>query len=407
MTNQKKQPEKTPPSPAPAVAPAPEKKSKAGIIVLIIVIVLIILIGGCSTGGYFAYKYFKDKAVDIIDELENVNVNLSQNENSNVNKRRILNRNINTNSGAVNANLNSSTSSGIPLFMDTWDSASSTLTDTTGIGFDYSSYQVLDLDWSTSWCEAATDDGIGEWLQLDFTTPGTVSALGIVPGYARDVETYFDNNRISSLILEFSDGSSVEKVLDDVYGAQVLQFPAVTTDYIKIIVNDVYAGYIGYDTCIAEVDIWSDWVVSNDPDSAQLYYETYLKDYALYPPSEYFVETIMAIDIDEYDQAVTPVPTYSAYAPYFVAHATLQGEIDEYSYFEIEWYYGDTLITWYDVYHWEGNPYIYSILHPYELPADLQPLYDLGENWPIGEYSALWYKDGVLAETVNFFVSPQ
>lgn len=413
-----------PPAPAPvqpqappAVAPSP-KKSKAGLIIVIILIVIIVLISGCSIAGYAAYRYYKNKAVDFTEQLEeifntniNTNFNLNENVNSstnkNINKKSVINTNSNTNSSInSNANTNTSLKVSLPDKAYTTVTASSTLEDVTGIGFDYSPETVLDLDWSTAWTEDASGFGENEWIKLSFSNSAVINRIGIVPGYGREVGIYNDNNRLKTILLEFSDGTTIEKSLTDSYSMQILDFPIIKTDYLKIYIKSAYSGGKYDDTCIAEIDLWSDFVLNNDPDGAYAYYLLYYEPYALYPPEDYFTQAIMVTDIDQFGYHTGQVYSYSAYAPYMVSHVTLKENIPSSSTFICKWYKGDTLLVAHDVYYY-GSPYIHTTMMPYELPIEFQPTLPIEGNWPLGDYSVEWFMNGNWVKTINFKISPQ
>lgn len=151
--------------------------------------------------------------------------------------------------------------------------ASSTLIDTSALKFDYSPGQVTDKDFSTAWIEAERDAGIDEFIQVNFGEEKEVERLGIVPGYGRDEDIYKENNRVKKLVLEFSDGSSVERELEDKYAMHMIDFDRRKTSSVKIIIKEVYSGSKYNDTAISEIDVESDYVINNDPDGALRFYE--------------------------------------------------------------------------------------------------------------------------------------
>lgn len=153
------------------------------------------------------------------------------------------------------------------------ETASSTLIDTSALRFDYSPSQVKDQDFSTAWIEAERDAGINEYVMVNYGEEKEIDRLGIVPGYGRDEEIYFENNRVKKLTLEFSDGSTVEKELEDKYAMHMLEFDRRKTSSVKVIINEVYSGSKYNDTAISEIDVDSDYVKNNDPEGALRFYE--------------------------------------------------------------------------------------------------------------------------------------
>lgn len=163
------------------------------------------------------------------------------------------------------------------------ETASSTLIDTSALRFDYSPKQVKDQDFSTAWIEAERDAGIGEYVMVNYGEEKEIDRLGIVPGYGRDEEIYNENNRVKKLTLEFSDGSTVEKELEDKYAMHMLEFDRRKTSSVKVIINEVYSGSKYNDTAISEIDVDSDYVKNNDPEGALRFYEENKKESAKRP----------------------------------------------------------------------------------------------------------------------------
>jgi len=278
--------------------------------------------------------------------------------------------------------------------------ASSTLVDTTGIGFDYSPKQVLDQDFSTSWVEDTEDEGVGEWIRLDFSEKAKINTLGIVPGYARDEEIYGENNRVRGFELEFSDGTKITKILSDSYGMHFVEFPTVETTSLKLMIKSVYKGSKYNDTCVAELDIWSDYVLNKDAQAALNYYKKYKEPYALKPPEKYIIDVFMTT------LNLSPsIPLYS-YTPdmtVFIASAQIKQDTPKERTFTLKWYQGSKLfhtkkITEYSPVQEGGKTYITSTV----------AVEALGKTaWPLGDYKVQWYEDGRLSKTVSFKVTAQ
>ncbi len=166
--------------------------------------------------------------------------------------------------------------------------ASSELKDDTGYGFAYSPANVLDLDYSTAWCPDPKDKG--PWLRFAFSGEVPVSELktvGIVPGFARDEKIYLQNNRIRTLqVTEVGEtGTSFDIALEDAYEMHFvdLSLGEGTVTGLEWRPTDVYPGLKYNDTCISEIDFWSDWVALRDANAAYNYYEKYKKDSSVRP----------------------------------------------------------------------------------------------------------------------------
>lgn len=111
---------------------------------------------------------------------------------------------------------------------------------------------------STSWVEGVQGSGIGEWVMLTTSNAQKLKGIKIINGYASSMEFYNKNNRVRSIMLEFSDGSFVKKELGDTSREwQYLDFKEeILTNSIKITILDVYRGNKYDDTCIAEIDLY-------------------------------------------------------------------------------------------------------------------------------------------------------
>ncbi len=150
-------------------------------------------------------------------------------------------------------------------------SASSELEDNSGYGLEYSAKNVLDLDYSTAWCPSSE---LNEEIVMDFVGPVEVGTLGIVGGFARDEEIYFENNRIKTLEVWFDDKEAVQTLnFEDRYGMQFFDLSAEKVQKITFKIKEVYAGSKYKDSCIAEMDFWSDYVKQKDSDAAYDFYQ--------------------------------------------------------------------------------------------------------------------------------------
>jgi len=148
---------------------------------------------------------------------------------------------------------------------------SSVLTDDTGIGFEYDAEMLTDKDFSTAWC---SDDDEGEVI---FTFDQLVEAevVGIVPGFGRDEAIYNQNNRIKKMRVRFfaDNQASKEFELEDEYEMHFVDLGGKVFDKITFEILEVHEGAKFDDTCISEIDFWSDYVVSEDSDAAMDYYQ--------------------------------------------------------------------------------------------------------------------------------------
>ena len=116
--------------------------------------------------------------------------------------------------------------------------------------YDYSPYNAIDTNKKTAWVAGKP---LGETIRFDFAREWSLDWFDLFPGYASSEETYFKNNRLKTVELEFSDGSVETVELDDAYYVHTLEFPNKVTTYVLIRVLDVYPGSKYNDTCISDV----------------------------------------------------------------------------------------------------------------------------------------------------------
>lgn len=162
-------------------------------------------------------------------------------------------------------------------------SGSSELEDDTAYGFAYNSSNVLDLDYSTSWC--STDEGVPQVLTLSFPEVTALGSVGVVGGYARDEKIFFQNNRLKTVEVWYDDlPEAVDELhFEDVYGMQFFDLTQEEAQTVKFKIMETYPGSKYTDTCVAEVDLWSEWVEQKDVDAAYNYYLEYKEAFATRP----------------------------------------------------------------------------------------------------------------------------
>ncbi len=386
------------PAPAEKLKASGGKSNKALLIVVIIALAIFLII--CTVSAYFIYGAIADddEPANANTTITNINkVNENQNENADVSNENTNTTNQNTNSGVTESRINPV----LPDKSETTYSASSTLKDETDIGFDYSASKVADTDFSTAWTEDATGGGVGEWVKITFATTAKLNRLGIVPGYCRAQDIYDANNRVKTLELEFSDGTTVEKTLTDSYQMHMIDFDTIETDYIKVTIKDTHKGSLYDDTCVSELDIWSEWVINDDPTVAMNYYVKYKKDSALYPPSHYLgTPKIHGLDNVE-------VSSYSAYDSYFHSTMTLSSDVPDDSTFICKWLFAGEVINSQSIAYDNGDTTLNCYLYPENAPLHVKPEIELGGNWALGSYQVYWYMNGVFGTSKTFKISPQ
>lgn len=124
----------------------------------------------------------------------------------------------------------------------------------------YSPKNVMDGKPETSWTEGVSGHGMGEWIKLEAGQDQVVTGINILAGYAKNDQIYKQNNRVKTLKVECSDGTSKVFTLEDLadyLAYQELEFDSpVRTKFIKLTIIDVYPGSKYEDTCISEITLY-------------------------------------------------------------------------------------------------------------------------------------------------------
>ncbi len=106
----------------------------------------------------------------------------------------------------------------------------------------YEPANVADLVLDSMWCEAAEGDGNGEWIEFDFGKPQRVSKLSLVNGNAYGLSYWMKSNRVTSLELAFSNGSTQSVSVKNVMLPQLIALDPVTTSKVRVKVTGVQPG---------------------------------------------------------------------------------------------------------------------------------------------------------------------
>ena len=130
-----------------------------------------------------------------------------------------------------------------------------------GRGGTYHPYAAIDGLPETAWAEGVAGPGLREWVLLTF--PGTIEvhSVGLDGGLDRDADVFSANNRIKQVTLEFSSGETLSVPFQDVRGIQNIPLVRalgsnIKTDWIKIVIEDVFEGTRYDDTCLSEIEVW-------------------------------------------------------------------------------------------------------------------------------------------------------
>ena len=134
-------------------------------------------------------------------------------------------------------------------------------------GIDYSINTAINHygNKDTGWC--IKGKGIGEWMKADippsqyFQFQGTMNIyrLILVNGLSVNKELYYANNRVKTILLEFSNGE--KRVLECIDGPMDLrgdigaqQFKIkIKSKWVKLTIMDIFSGNKYNDTCISTI----------------------------------------------------------------------------------------------------------------------------------------------------------
>jgi len=106
----------------------------------------------------------------------------------------------------------------------------------------YYAANAIDGKSSTAWIEGAAGPGVGEWIRFDFDREINLHRIIIQPGYFKGPQTWAENNRLSKVTLQFSDGTSRVLPFDDRMESQRFDLGSVKTRWVRLVIGSVYEG---------------------------------------------------------------------------------------------------------------------------------------------------------------------
>lgn len=142
---------------------------------------------------------------------------------------------------------------------------SSTEASSTLAGDNVTSYygpdNLIDGDLSTGWAEGVDGPGVGEWFQINFSTPQEVHGVDLCPGYAKSQKLFEQNGCPTRVRVSLSDGTSMEMTLQDslASGTEVQEASFENThltSYVRVEILEVRPGSYYDDTVISEFTIY-------------------------------------------------------------------------------------------------------------------------------------------------------
>lgn len=107
------------------------------------------------------------------------------------------------------------------------------------------------------WCEGSKGgDGTGEWIEIAFPGPVTVSKLKIRNGVTYSSEIFKKANRATGATLTFSDGSTQTVALRGLLPVEeAVSFTPVSTTSVRVTFTAITKGTEFNDMCVAEVSV--------------------------------------------------------------------------------------------------------------------------------------------------------
>ena len=116
----------------------------------------------------------------------------------------------------------------------------------------YYAANAIDGKRSTAWIEGVDGPGLGEWIRFDFDREINLHRILIQPGYFKSPQIWAENNRIETMTVYFSDGSSREFTFANRMDSERKEVGSVKTRWVRFVIKSVYYG-TDPDTAISEV----------------------------------------------------------------------------------------------------------------------------------------------------------
>lgn len=117
----------------------------------------------------------------------------------------------------------------------------------------YDAGNLGDLLEDTAWCENTNNGGVGQWVKFDLGKTKKLSTINLVNGNAADVKIFFAYNQVKKATLQFDDGSSHSLNFKPSFRNKAYSFPAVKTQTIKLVIDEIKKGKKINNTCMSEI----------------------------------------------------------------------------------------------------------------------------------------------------------
>ena len=111
---------------------------------------------------------------------------------------------------------------------------------------------VIDGKRSTAWIEGVEGPGLGEWIRFDFDREINLHRILIQPGYFKTPQIWAQNNRLATVNVQFSDGTTQQLSFDNRMESQKVDVGSVRTRWVRLSIASVHYG-TDPDTAISEI----------------------------------------------------------------------------------------------------------------------------------------------------------
>ena len=124
-------------------------------------------------------------------------------------------------------------------------------------GYSYPPENVLDNNLATSWQVHSNLSGIGESITVHLGEAKKIRCITLALGNCKSQSTFYENARPRTLRFDFSDGSQYLCSFEDGPILRCISIsPHISTDWVKVSVEDVYAGSTYTDLCISKINLY-------------------------------------------------------------------------------------------------------------------------------------------------------
>lgn len=120
----------------------------------------------------------------------------------------------------------------------------------------YRARNLVDDQPKTAWVEGKSDNGVGEWIVVDFDQKRTPRSLTIRNGYGKSADIFSKNGRIKDIEIRLSNGKTLRRVLEDTSSSQTINLDdAGSATWLQLVIVSVYPGWKYADTAISELRV--------------------------------------------------------------------------------------------------------------------------------------------------------